>query len=123
MHVARAELVLARPAHLSLKALPLRPDDPLQALANALGDVRPDLGETVDVCLDLIPLTPARTRHLARQTAKPDGTLVGAFVEAVGEIVGEFVPSATPGEALRLNSPVLSPRKRQRVLLHVRWGG
>lgn len=94
VHVARAELVLARPAHLALKALPLRPDDPLQALANALGDVRPDLGETVDICLDLIPLTPARIRHLARQTAKQEGTVAGALVEAAGEIVGEFVPTA-----------------------------
>lgn len=66
LQVARAELVLARPAHLRLSALPVRPDDPLQSLANALGDVRPDLGESVDVCLDLIPLTPVRIRYHAR---------------------------------------------------------
>ncbi|MFI7114952.1 ATP-binding protein [Amycolatopsis sp. NPDC049868] len=108
VHVARAELVLARLAHLSLKALPLRPDDPLQALANALGDVRPDLGETVDVCLDLIPLTPARIRHLARQTAKPDRRVGRALVEAAGEIVGEFVPTARAAgrSAPRQQAPV-----------------
>ncbi|WP_216216871.1 hypothetical protein [Amycolatopsis aidingensis] len=70
LEVARAELVLAGPAHRPLKSLPVRPDDPLQSLANALGDVRPDLGESVDVCVDLIPLTPAKISYLARKTAR-----------------------------------------------------
>src|SRR3954470_1401494 len=73
LHVARAELVLARPGHLPLCALAVRPDDPLQTLANALGDVRTDLGESVQVCLDVIPLTPARIRHLARRTTSHSG--------------------------------------------------
>ncbi|MFD9961714.1 hypothetical protein [Amycolatopsis sp. NPDC058986] len=101
LHVARAELVLARPPRFALKALPVRPDDPLQSLANALGDVRPDLGEKVDVCLDLIPLTPAKIRHLARQAAQHAGgdsgvlRAVGSGVaEAAGEVLGEFLPNA-----------------------------
>jgi hypothetical protein len=99
-HVARAELVLARPAHLPLKALPVRPDDPLQALANALGDVRPGLGESVHAWLDLVPLTPARIRRHARQVeretsvAGPVAGLFGAALELFTEIIGEFLPVA-----------------------------
>lgn len=99
VHVARGELVLAQPAHLALKALPVRPDDPLQSLANALGDVRPDLGERVDVCLDLIPLTPARIRHLARRTAPGGGSsgIARTVVDALTEILAEFMPTARGG--------------------------
>ncbi|MGW4524976.1 ATP-binding protein [Amycolatopsis sp. NPDC004378] len=97
LHLARGELVLARPAHLPLAALPVRPDDPLQALANALGDVRPDLGESVDVCLDLVPLTPARIRHHARHVAE-ETALGSRLFRAVGEVltdlIGEFLPTA-----------------------------
>ncbi|WP_410599811.1 ATP-binding protein [Amycolatopsis sp. lyj-90] len=114
VHLARAELILARPAHLALKSLPLRPDDPLQALANALGDVRPDLGEGVDVCLDLIPLTPARIRHLARQAAKQQETAGRALARGVAdvarEVLGEFMPTARGGgrPAPRQQTPVLN---------------
>ena len=93
LQVARAELVLARQAYLPLTALPVRPDDPLQSLANALGDVRTALGESVDVCLDLIPLTPARIRHHARQAGRESGSgLFGATAELVTELIGEFLP-------------------------------
>ncbi|WP_410608394.1 hypothetical protein [Amycolatopsis sp. lyj-109] len=106
LQVARAELVLARPAHLPLEALPVRPDDPLQSLANALGDVRPDLGESVVVCLDLIPLTPARIRHHARQVAGESGTgygaaLFGAVAGFVTDLIGEFLPIARAAGARR----------------------
>ncbi|GAB3435131.1 hypothetical protein GCM10027569_86890 [Flindersiella endophytica] len=63
VHVARAELVLAKDSDQPLRAVPLRPD-PLQALAAAVCDVRQDLGERVDVCLDLLPLTAAKVQHL-----------------------------------------------------------
>jgi hypothetical protein len=98
LQVAHAELVLARPAHLPLAALPVRPDDPLQSLANALGDVRPDLGESVDVCLDLIPLTPARIRHHARQVAGSafSSGLFGAAADIATDLIGEFLPIARP---------------------------
>ena len=98
VHVARAELVLARPAHLPLLSLPIRPDDPLQTLANALGDVRADLGESVQVCLDLIPLTPARIRHFARRAVPHSGgnsmRPFGVVADVAAELVGEFLPIA-----------------------------
>src|SRR4051812_5874843 len=98
LHVARAELVLARPAHLPLRALPIRPDDPLQTLANALSDVRVDLGESVQVCVDLIPLTPARIRHLAHRAASHSGgngaRPFGVVTELASELFGEFLPIA-----------------------------
>ncbi|MDI5975485.1 hypothetical protein [Amycolatopsis magusensis] len=43
----------------------------MQVMVNALSEVRPDLGESVDVCVDLIPLTPAKIRYLARRDAEP----------------------------------------------------
>ncbi|MEU5959317.1 ATP/GTP-binding protein [Streptomyces sp. NPDC047525] len=59
MHYARAELALALPDHLALREVPLTPD-PLEALANAVADVREDLGESADVVLDLVPVAPSR---------------------------------------------------------------
>jgi hypothetical protein len=104
VQVARAELVLARPVHLPLAALPIRPADSLQTLANALGNVRPDLGESVDICLDLIPLTPARIRHQVRQIARESGSgsgLFGAVTEVVTDLIGEFLPIARSAGARR----------------------
>jgi hypothetical protein len=98
LHVARAELVLACPGHLPLRALPVRPDDPLQTLANALGDARVDLGESVQVCLDLIPLTSARIRHLARRVqphSDRNGVRpFGVVVDVALELLREFLPIA-----------------------------
>lgn len=68
VYVARAELTLAMPDRYALRAVPLRPD-PLQSVAAAVADVRDDLGEQVDICLDLDGVTPARVAHLARRRA------------------------------------------------------
>ncbi|MEV7840942.1 ATP/GTP-binding protein [Streptomyces albidoflavus] len=66
MHYARAELALALPDHLALREVPLAPD-PLEALANAVADVREDLGESADVVLDLVPVTPNRVSSRRRR--------------------------------------------------------
>ncbi|MFF4534030.1 type IV secretory system conjugative DNA transfer family protein [Streptomyces sp. NPDC001407] len=66
MHYARAELVLALPDHLSLREVPLTPD-PLEALANAVADVREDLGERADVVLDLVPVAPSQVNSRRRR--------------------------------------------------------
>lgn len=66
MHYARAELALALPDHLALREVPLTPD-PLEALANAVADVREDLGESADVMLDLVPVTPNRVNSRRRR--------------------------------------------------------
>jgi hypothetical protein len=61
--VARAELVLAADAAWPLRAVPLRPDLLLSFAVAAL-DVRPELGERAEVCIDLVPVTAARARRL-----------------------------------------------------------
>lgn len=119
LHVARAELVLARSPQFPLKALPVRPDDPLQSLANALGDVRPDLGEAVDVCVDLVPLTPARIRHVSRKY-QPSGRSAGGALHAVGEglaeVVGEFIPTARGQGRFSSRQPARKPVPQNKFL-------
>lgn len=66
VHVARAELTLAVEDTLPLRAVPLTPD-PLTAFARAYEGLRDDLGETAEVCLDLLPLTPAQRRARRRK--------------------------------------------------------
>lgn len=73
MHYARAELTLALPDHLALREVPLTPD-PLEPLANAVADVREDLGESADVVLDLVPVSlnrvSSRRRRLLAQARR-----------------------------------------------------
>ncbi|GAA1227295.1 type IV secretory system conjugative DNA transfer family protein [Streptomyces rhizosphaericus] len=66
MYYARAELTLALPDHLALREVPLDPD-PLEALANAVADVREDLGESADVVLDLVPVAKSRVASRRRR--------------------------------------------------------
>jgi hypothetical protein len=78
LHYARAELALALPHHLALREVPLTPD-PLEALANAVADVREDLGESADVVLDLLPVASSRVgsrrrRLLAQARRNPTDT-------------------------------------------------
>lgn len=81
MHYARAELALALPDHLALREVPLAPD-PLEALADAVADVRDDLGESADVVLDLVPVAKSRVgsrrrRLLAKARRNPaDGPAI-----------------------------------------------
>jgi hypothetical protein len=63
LHVVRAELVLAADAVRALREVPLRPDL-LQSFAVAVMDVRPELGERVEVCVDLVPLTAAKAARI-----------------------------------------------------------
>lgn len=114
LHVARAELVLAGEMSRPIRAVPLKPD-PLQSLAAAVYDVRPDLGERAEVCLDLLPLTAAKVAHLRRRHSGPGASGRGARVMDVAcglalggtdlllEFIDEFLPghggagSAAPG--------------------------
>lgn len=66
LYYARAELALALPDHLALRDVPLTPD-PLEALANAVADVREDRGESADVMLDLVPVAPNRVSSRRRR--------------------------------------------------------
>lgn len=65
LHVARAELVLARGLDAALRHVPLRPD-PLSPFAEAVRGLREDLGDRADIVIDLLPLNAAKARHLAR---------------------------------------------------------
>lgn len=103
-HVARAELVLARDAHLALREVPLRPD-PLQSIVSAVASVRHDLGEHAEICLDLSPVTPARVAHLISETTQPGGARgwLGQALSSTGrglagllsELFDEVVPGTT----------------------------
>lgn len=110
VHVARAELVLARAAHLPLGVLDIRRQDPLQSMAAAITDVRPDLGETVEACVDLVPLTPARVGHLARRATRSGSqdtssltAMAHGLVRGTGsllwEILQEFLPHSREAAA------------------------
>src|SRR5690606_37319572 len=93
MHYARAELALALPDHLALREVPLTPD-PLEALANAVADVREDLGESADVVLDLVPVAPNRVssrrrRLLAQARRNPaDGPAIPGMPQQRGNRFG-----------------------------------
>ena len=65
VHVARAELVLARPAHEPLAELGLDPD-PLQSIAAVYADLDDDLCERAEVIVDVLPLTAGETRRARR---------------------------------------------------------
>lgn len=116
VHVARAELVLAKDSTQPLRAVPLRPD-PLQALAAAVYDVRQDLGERVQVCLDLLPLTAAKVQHVRNRWIRNLGTrgdspmrqaaasLTGGY--SVGALIRQVLLGANPtgGQVRRPRPP------------------
>lgn len=104
-HVARAELVLARDSIHGLRAVPLRPD-PLQNFAAAVADVRPELGESVQVCVDLLPLTPAKAAHLRSRAldTRAGGGLLSELVREVGGLLRELVDEVVPGTSSRSTS-------------------
>lgn len=79
MHVARAELTLAVDDTRPLRAVPLTPD-PLTAFARAYAVLRDDLGESAEVCVDLLPLTPAQRRARRRKAAAEAGERAGGGV-------------------------------------------
>jgi len=68
VYVARAELTLAMDDDQPLRHVPLRPD-PLTPFARAMSDVREDLGETAEIHLDMLPVTPGQRRHRRRKSA------------------------------------------------------
>jgi hypothetical protein len=63
---ARCELRLARPAHEPLAHLALEPD-PLQGFASVIGQVEKRLGESVEVAIDLLPVSPGERHRLRRR--------------------------------------------------------
>jgi hypothetical protein len=69
--VARMELVPARRVE-PLRRTGLDPD-PLAGFARALGQLHPDHGELGAVCVDLLPIAPARRRALRRRMLRAAG--------------------------------------------------
>ncbi|MGP4027199.1 hypothetical protein [Actinomadura sp. 3N407] len=113
-HIARAELTLAVDDSRPLRDLPPKPD-PAQALAAAVYDVRQDLGERVDVCLDLLPATSAHLAHRRRQLQEAAhrakkggdsgdgllGILAGELKELFAEVASEVGSRGTSGRTAR----------------------
>jgi hypothetical protein len=64
--VARAELVLGRPSSEPLRVVGLDPD-PLSGFARAIDALDTSGGDAVSVCIDLLPVTPAKRRRLRRR--------------------------------------------------------
>ncbi|MBW8059996.1 MAG: ATP/GTP-binding protein [Solirubrobacterales bacterium] len=64
--VARAELVLARASSEPLRAAGLDPD-PLSGFARTIDALDPAGGDTVAICVDLLPVTPGKRRRLRRR--------------------------------------------------------
>ena len=70
IHVARAELILARDDIWPLREVPLKPD-PLTPFAYAFAELRDDLGDAAEVHLDLLPVSRgAIGRRRRRATAE-----------------------------------------------------
>ncbi|WP_326693353.1 MULTISPECIES: ATP/GTP-binding protein [unclassified Streptomyces] len=81
-HVVRAEFTIRGPQVARLREVPLVPD-PLQPLVDAVGTLRTELGESVELCVDLQPVPPwqlrlrrgqriAEARAFARRQAERD---------------------------------------------------
>jgi len=94
LHVARAELQLALQDTRPLARLQLDPD-PLHLVAAAMQDVRPDLGESAEIHLDLLPVTHARLRHRRRRLTR-GGAGAGALA-AGGVRQALYGPQASGG--------------------------
>ena len=119
VHLARAELMLAGDPSRPLREVPLKPD-PLQSFAAAVVDVRPALGERVEVAIDLLPLTAAASGRLRRRHARAaaagragggggrvaDGAVAAVVggVDLLMELLEEFLPGRSVAPA--------SPRAR-----------
>jgi len=69
LYAARIELRLGRPGHHPLRSVPINPD-PLAAIATAVTDIRPDLGERAEIALDLVPLARSQSRLHRRRAQR-----------------------------------------------------
>jgi hypothetical protein len=92
-HVARAELVLARPSSEPLALVGLAPD-PLQLFANAFAPIRERQGESASVVLDLLPAAASQRRRLRGQLlAQARASEQGGQSGAVGLLMAVLFPS------------------------------
>ncbi len=98
--VLRAELVLARPSFEPMASLTLDPD-PLQAVAAAMRVVRPAEGETVAVCVDLLPASTRRRARLRRRLER-EARRLRSRRAALGELLGRRDSRAGRSEPVEL---------------------
>jgi hypothetical protein len=102
-HVARAELVLARPSCEPLAMVGLSPD-PLQLFAHAFASVREHEGECASVVLDLLPAAAGQRRRLrgqllaqARSSERPGRAgVLGVFLAVLFPSRGQETPLQQP---------------------------
>lgn len=88
--VARAELVLARASAVPLRAAGLDPD-PLTGFARALQGLKPSEGDVVEVCVDLLPVVPAKRRRLRRRLLRKARHQLPAGKAGPGEWVPDLL--------------------------------
>ncbi|MEX5636677.1 ATP/GTP-binding protein [Parafrankia sp. FMc2] len=72
LHTARAELTLALDDALPLRVPGFNPD-PLTPFARAFAGLRADLGDTAEICLDLLPVTPGQRQARLRRAVRAEG--------------------------------------------------
>jgi hypothetical protein len=126
LHTARAELTLGLDDALPLRTLGFDPD-PLTPFAAAFAGLRPDLGETAEIALDLVPVTPAQRRARLRRAQRAERTaltraggagLAGVVDHAIGgmltladEAIGQALGASTgaQGRPTRTSNPPVGP--------------
>lgn len=112
--VARVELVLARSSVEPLRSVGLDPD-PLTSVARAIGTVEREVGEAVEVCIDLLPLVAGRRgrvrRRLLRQARREHQH------QGIGAAFGELLDSPRRGgRGGALPADLVERRSGQRAL-------
>ena len=123
--VVRCELRLARAAHEPLAQLALDPD-PLQSFARLTADLNDELGESVQVAVDLLPCTPGARRRLRRRLLRQAHRdtqqvgfrdLLGGAQRSGGGSAGEMVGARAERDAISSRLLHAEPMFRAQILL------
>lgn len=113
-HVARAELVLARPSTEPLRSIGVDPD-PLTGFAHALGALDPRHGDRAGVAIDLLPVTAAQARRMRRR-------MIRQANEPGRPGLGQLLGGSASGRAGRAGSAELVERTSTRRALTSKLG-
>jgi hypothetical protein len=123
--VVRCELRLARASHDPLARLALDPD-PLQGFARLITDLNEELGESVEVAVDLLPSTAGARRRLRRRllrqahraSSRPGlGELLGGSERAGRGSAGEMVGQRAEREEISSRLLHSEPMFKAQILL------
>ncbi|MEV6758407.1 ATP/GTP-binding protein [Streptomyces sp. NPDC051214] len=115
-HEVRAEFILRGNPVASLREVPLQPD-PLQPLVDAVADLRADLGDVAEICIDLqrAPKWALRARHLklmhdARRREQREASRAARWMHRDGaqlndSLIGQLQDLLSPGRGGRPRLP------------------